>query len=82
MLRYRFKWNKYYGFEIFYGKEGALVVGLWVYEWDMKNTFTWRRTGIQHEIVRDYDFDRYPKVYWDHVIGSLIREYDQKKGEK
>lgn len=83
MLRYRFKWNRNYGFELFYGKEGNLVIGLWAYDWDMKNSYLWKRTGITREIFREYDYSEYPRVYFDYIIGDMIREYEKHdKGEK
>lgn len=78
MLRYRFKYNHYYGFELFYGNEGRLVIGLWSYDWDYRTTYIWRRTGITRELFpQDDDYSQYPKVYFDWVINSMIREYEK-----
>lgn len=82
MLRYRFRWNRHYGFEIFYGKEGRLVIGLWSYEWDCRTTYIWRRTGIKRELFQEYDYSEYPRVFFDWIIGDMIREYEKHdKGE-
>lgn len=85
MLRYRFKWNRNYGFELFYGKEGRLVVGLWTYDWDFRDSYIWRRTKITRELEREIDYSEYPRVYFDWIIGDMIREYENhdkyRKGE-
>lgn len=84
MLRYRFKWNRNYGFELFYGKEGRLVLGLWSYDWDRRNAYIWQRTGITREIsAHDGGYSEYPRVYFDWIIADMIREYEKHdKGEK
>ena len=84
MLRYRFKWNRNYGFELFYGKEGTLVLGLWSYDWDRRNAYIWQRTGIKREIsAYDGGYSEYPRVYFDWIIADMIREYEKHdKGEK
>ena len=82
MLRYRFKWNSYYGFDLYYGKEGSLVLRLWVYKYVPDHSFVWVRTDVKREMVRRWErfnMDKPPQVYFDWVINDMIREYEDHK---
>lgn len=82
MLRYRFKWNSNYGFDLFYGKEGSLVIQLWVYKYVPNHSFLWVKTNVTRELTRRFmrfDYSGAPKVYFDWEIGDMIREYEDHK---
>ena len=82
MLRYRFKWNRYYGFDLFYGKEVSLCIPLWVYKYHPNYDFAWTKTNIMRELTRRFarfDYGGYPKIYFDWQINDMIREYENHK---
>lgn len=80
MLRYRFKWNRHYGFDLFYGNEGSFIIQLWSYEYHPYLDFKWVKTNVKREISRRFmrfDYGGAPNIYFDWIIGDMIREYEQ-----